>query len=327
MRLLKDIVPSTLVYMLAHTRRDAYYIDMARDLEAIKQRLTTLHRRRIALGESAKTLHDPLMMVWHEACGTEAQARARVAEIRGWPHAWRRRLIESQNPFWLDQGFLLLPIASTLFQPWCFAVPETIPKTRLGWSGDFLPAGAFPQWCQQGVQWQEAIRARVPDRPVTRRHAIPVYAVKHVSRETVNQGLLAHGMAVLDASETAAKQLTQAINGKLAQTGKPWNRFISLTSCYVSDYGSVNYCVCREDDDLSEWKLENALATAAAHSWIAAGKPATHWADLEADAVAHTAHAFGEDVAPKQAERTAAFESFSPYADMVVEPGGEHWTR
>lgn len=327
MRLLKDIIPSTLVYLLAHTRRDAYYLHVARDVEGIKQRLMTLHRRRIAMGESGKTLHDPLLMVWHQACDTEVEARARMVEIHAWPHAWQRRLIESQNPFWLDQGFLLLPVASTLFQPWCLAVPETPPQTRQGWSRDFLPADAFPYWCEQGRQWQETIQARTPPLPITRRHTIPVYAVKHVSRETMKQGLFAHGMAVLHASEEVATELIQTINLELAHASAQWCDFVFLTSCYVPNYGWMNYCLCQQDADVSESDLERALTIAAMDAWVKAGKPETYRADLEVDTRTREAYVVGDDMAGGQAERATALKLVDPGADAAVGPSGGHGPR
>lgn len=117
--------PAPLAYLLATTRRDQYYLDVAPHLQAIKDQACLLNRvrgHRIGL----EALWDWSVLVWHQSCGNEAAAQSRIAEIRAWPHRWQRRLIESENPYWLDQSLLLAtwPVAE-----W-WVVPETMPTTR-----------------------------------------------------------------------------------------------------------------------------------------------------------------------------------------------------
>ncbi|WP_029221272.1 endonuclease [Xanthomonas cassavae] len=88
------------VYLLAHARRDAFYIDVASDLAAVTgqcrhlmaQQEATLPRRQVM----------PLLLVWFEVQNDPAAARARANAIRRWTHAWQRRLVETLNPQWLD---------------------------------------------------------------------------------------------------------------------------------------------------------------------------------------------------------------------------------
>jgi predicted GIY-YIG superfamily endonuclease len=108
-------------YVLATTRCEQYYIDVAPDLEAIGFKLRALNElRRARTGQAPR---DPSWLVWHEACASEAAAQARAADIRALPHAWQRRLIQTQNPYWLEQMALELswPVQ------WWYVVPETVP--------------------------------------------------------------------------------------------------------------------------------------------------------------------------------------------------------
>ncbi|WP_245979344.1 endonuclease [Solilutibacter pythonis] len=87
-------------YLLAHARREAFYIDVADNLAALRT-----HWDRIVMQQKmtlpATQLKLPLL-VWFEPSADAASAQARIEHIRTLPHAWKRHLVETMNPAWLD---------------------------------------------------------------------------------------------------------------------------------------------------------------------------------------------------------------------------------
>lgn len=91
--------PMTLVYMLAHARREPFYIDVTTSVGAAHLRSREIiHQRTLA----RQVIREAAILVWYETCDCEAAARARAAEIRAWPHPWQRQLIDQMNPDWRD---------------------------------------------------------------------------------------------------------------------------------------------------------------------------------------------------------------------------------
>ncbi|MCC8536165.1 endonuclease [Xanthomonas axonopodis pv. poinsettiicola] len=90
----------SVVYLLAHARRDAFYIDVASDLSAVAKQCRHLVEQQEATLPRPQVM--PLLLVWFEVHDDSAAARARATEIRHWTHAWQRRLVETLNPHWLD---------------------------------------------------------------------------------------------------------------------------------------------------------------------------------------------------------------------------------
>ncbi|MCC4604100.1 endonuclease [Xanthomonas campestris] len=88
------------VYLLAHARRDAFYIDVASDLRAVAKQCRHLVAQQEATLPQTQVM--PLLLVWFEVHDDPAAARARANEIRRWTHAWQRRLVDALNPLWLD---------------------------------------------------------------------------------------------------------------------------------------------------------------------------------------------------------------------------------
>ena len=134
-------------------------------------------------------------------------------------------------------------------------------------------------------------------------------------------------MAVLHASEEVATELIQTINLELAHASAQWCDFVFLASCHVSDCGWMNYCLCRQDADVSESDLERALTIAVMDAWVKAGKPETYRADLEVDTRTREAYVVGDDMAGGQAERATALKLVDPGADAAVVPSGGHGPR
>jgi putative endonuclease len=87
-------------YLMAYAKRKEFYIDCTRDFDSIWSAKSAIHlEQERTLG---KDNMKPLLIVWYESFSSEAQARARCAEIKAMPHAWQRRLVDSSNPDWVD---------------------------------------------------------------------------------------------------------------------------------------------------------------------------------------------------------------------------------
>ncbi|MFA0923939.1 endonuclease [Xanthomonas fragariae] len=102
------------VYLLAHAQREAFYIDTATGLGDIEKM-----RRRIILQQQATLPAKrmvPLLLVWFEPCADQAFASARAKQLRRWPHAWQRRLVETLNPAWVDLNSYALGFPGVLPQ-------------------------------------------------------------------------------------------------------------------------------------------------------------------------------------------------------------------
>lgn len=88
------------VYLLAHARREAFYIDVSTSADAIeKARSRIVQQQRATL---PKSQWKAPYMVWFERADDEAGAQARAAQIRSLPHAWQRRMVDMMNPVWMD---------------------------------------------------------------------------------------------------------------------------------------------------------------------------------------------------------------------------------
>lgn len=88
------------VYLLAHARRDAFYIDVAANIEAIREAWSLIVCQQKATLPESQWI--PPCLVWFEPAGDEASAQARAKHVRTLPHAWQRRLVDAMNPTWLD---------------------------------------------------------------------------------------------------------------------------------------------------------------------------------------------------------------------------------
>lgn len=138
-------------YLLAATRRDPYYIDIAPTLNDVRRTSRNFMQARCEL--TGCELWDPALLVWHAACESEAAARDRVAGIRAWPHRWQRRLVEIHNPYWLDQHMLLEGWPP---EHW-YVIPETVPAT----GPLFGPHGVPPEVvAQMKAQYNSAVFTR-----------------------------------------------------------------------------------------------------------------------------------------------------------------------
>ncbi|MBT2748016.1 MULTISPECIES: hypothetical protein [unclassified Lysobacter] len=121
----EDAAAPWLVYVLAHQRDRSYIVGVGRDLEQIGYDAFE-HGSRI-MKSANRYSRDPFLLMWYEIASGREQALARAAQIRRWPHAWQRRLVETGNPQWLEQWKREIGV-SPLF--WA-QVPEISPRASL----------------------------------------------------------------------------------------------------------------------------------------------------------------------------------------------------
>ena len=84
------------VYLLASKKYGTLYFGVTNDLV----RRTYEHRTKAADGFAARYGVDKL--VWFEIYEDAATAIAREKELKKWRRDWKIRLIEEQNPEWID---------------------------------------------------------------------------------------------------------------------------------------------------------------------------------------------------------------------------------
>jgi putative endonuclease len=84
------------VYLLASRKHGTLYLGVTRDLI----RRVYQHKAKAAPSFTARYGVDRL--VWFECYDDVMSAIAREKEIKKWRRAWKVRLIEENNPEWLD---------------------------------------------------------------------------------------------------------------------------------------------------------------------------------------------------------------------------------
>ena len=90
------------VHMLASQRNGTLYVGVTSDL--IKR--VWQHKNDLAVGFSSR--HDAHTLVWYERHETMKSAILREKLLKGWKRAWKIRLVENENPEWLDLYSTLL---------------------------------------------------------------------------------------------------------------------------------------------------------------------------------------------------------------------------
>lgn len=84
------------VYLLASGKHGTLYVGMTNDIV----RRGHEHRTKTLGGFTARYSVDKL--VWFEICEDAPTAIAREKELKKWRRDWKVRLIEEQNPGWVD---------------------------------------------------------------------------------------------------------------------------------------------------------------------------------------------------------------------------------
>ena len=84
------------VHMMANQVNGTTYLGVTSNL---MQRVWQ-HRNRLIAGFSSK--YGCTLLVWFEAHDDLQDARKREWQMKKWDRAWKLRLIERDNPHWLD---------------------------------------------------------------------------------------------------------------------------------------------------------------------------------------------------------------------------------
>ena len=84
------------VYILASRRDGATYVGVTNDLV----RRVFEHRQKVVPGFTSK--YNIAQLVWFEIYEDPVSAISREKELKKWKRAWKGRLIEAENPQWLD---------------------------------------------------------------------------------------------------------------------------------------------------------------------------------------------------------------------------------
>ena len=84
------------VYILASKRNGTLYTGVTSDL--IKR--IWEHKNNVVPGFTSK--HHVHTLVWYEVHTTMESALQREKAIKNWKRAWKIRVIEEENPQWLD---------------------------------------------------------------------------------------------------------------------------------------------------------------------------------------------------------------------------------
>ena len=84
------------VYLLASDRNGTLYLGVTNDIV----RRVYEHKSKVVAGFTKRYAVDRL--VWFEIYDDPSTAIAREKELKKWRRAWKIRLIEEQNPQWID---------------------------------------------------------------------------------------------------------------------------------------------------------------------------------------------------------------------------------
>jgi putative endonuclease len=84
------------VYILASAQNGTLYVGVTNDISRRG------FEHRTGEGAAFTRRHKVTMLVWMEPFGSIVDAIAREKQIKGWNRAWKLRLIERDNPQWLD---------------------------------------------------------------------------------------------------------------------------------------------------------------------------------------------------------------------------------
>ena len=84
------------VYILASQRNGTLYTGMTDDLA------TRMHQHKTKAFQGFTARYDCTRLVWYEPHESRETAFLRERQIKQWQRAWKLRLIEADNPEWID---------------------------------------------------------------------------------------------------------------------------------------------------------------------------------------------------------------------------------
>jgi putative endonuclease len=84
------------VYLMASRLNGTLYLGVTSNL------IQRAYQHRESLGDGFSKEHGCKLLVWFEAHDDLQDARLRELQIKKWKREWKLRLIERENPDWLD---------------------------------------------------------------------------------------------------------------------------------------------------------------------------------------------------------------------------------
>jgi putative endonuclease len=84
------------VYIMARRLNGTLYLGVTSDL------IQRAYQHRNGLADGFSRRHDCKLLVWFECHDDLRDARLRELQIKKWKRDWKLRLIERDNPNWLD---------------------------------------------------------------------------------------------------------------------------------------------------------------------------------------------------------------------------------
>ena len=96
------------VYMMASRRNGTLYIGVTSDP------ITRIWQHKNNVADSFSRCHRVHTLVWYELHETMESAILREKRLKSWHRVWKARLIEGENPEWVDLYSTLMPLGSGL---------------------------------------------------------------------------------------------------------------------------------------------------------------------------------------------------------------------
>ena len=84
------------VYLMASRLNGTLYVGVTSNL------VQRAYQHRVGLVDGFTRQHGCVLLVWFEAHDDLQEARRRELQIKKWKREWKLRLIEENNPDWLD---------------------------------------------------------------------------------------------------------------------------------------------------------------------------------------------------------------------------------
>jgi putative endonuclease len=84
------------VYLMASRLNGTLYLGVTSNL------VQRAYQHREGLGQGFSKEHGCKLLVWFEAHDDLQDARLRELQIKKWKREWKLRLIEAENPDWVD---------------------------------------------------------------------------------------------------------------------------------------------------------------------------------------------------------------------------------
>lgn len=290
MKFIDDVIPATIVYILAEARCGPYYLYMANNVENISDHIHFQARAYEYIHEKTESLR--LALVWHQACQDGDEAKQLAEKVNTMPQRWQRRLIELQNPDWVDQCILLDPPEYPRTSPHgysiLYCIPEYVPRPCPRPILKSIPYDRYSSVMSNGREWKAAIEANAPPAMRYYQHHIAI-APKNASLEEKCNLLWKFGMLVDSMPErlkgNALSPLARRYMIKFTIPTDTDNlKYTGSRDYYIHNYGKVRaYYRYRHYYEEYSKSAVQPLTEAAISSWLAAGRPDSHTAKIEID--------------------------------------------